>query len=136
MRFKDYLFGGLYKDIFPGAQEMLWQGFKAQCAAEGNWLPWLIYSMEPQSTGMFKRTRQRRPKRSAIFDDLPLAQQATAQKTFDRLCAEWSWRVRTGTAQSAAPSNWRKPLLAGVARRLATNPSRVPTGVDSGSRGA
>ena len=122
VRFKDHFLGPI-EDLLPGMQEMLWQGFKAQCAAEENWLPWLIHSTEPQSTGMFKRTRQRRPKGSALFSELPPAERAAAQETFDRLCAEWSWRVRTGEAQSAGPSNWRKPLLAGAARRLASNPS-------------
>jgi hypothetical protein len=122
-RFKDYFLGGPSEDLSPGMREMLWQGFKAQCAAEGIWLPWLIHSMEPQSTGLFKRNRPRHPAGHPLFDDLSPNQRAEAQEIFKRLCEHWSWRVRTGEARSAGPSNWRKPLLAGIARRLASNSS-------------
>jgi hypothetical protein len=123
VRFKDYFFGVQFKDVPPGMREMLWQGFKEQCAAEGNWLPWLIHSMEPQSTGMFKRNRPRHPTGHHLFDDLSPTQRAEAQEIFKRLHDDWSWRVRMGEAQSDGASNWRKPLLSGVARRLARNPS-------------
>jgi hypothetical protein len=122
--FEDYFFSGPLKDTLPGMREVLWQGFKAQCAAAGNWLPWLIYSTEPQRTGMFERKRPRRPKGSALFDDLAPTERAEAQAIFKAMCDEWSWSVRLGEARSAGPSNWRKPLLAGAARRLACNPSQ------------
>ena len=73
---------------------------------------------------MFERKRARRPKGSALFDDLPPVERAEAQATFKALCHEWSWRVRNGEARSASPSSWRRPLLAGAARRLARNPSQ------------
>lgn len=123
LRFKDFLFDGLFKDFLPGMREMLWRSFKAQCAADGNWLPWLIHSMEPQSIGMFKRNRQRHSAGHPLFDDLPPAQRAEAEEIYKRLHDDWSWRVRTGAAQPDTPSNWRKPLLAGVARRLVSNPA-------------
>lgn len=120
---REYLFSGLYKDFPRATQESQWEGFKAQCATRGNWLPWLIFCIEPQPqfTGLFKRGRPRRPKGSNIFDDLPPAQQAEAQKIFKRLCDDWLWRAREGTARFDK-SNWRKPLLAGAARRLSQNP--------------
>jgi hypothetical protein len=123
-RLKDSVCGDPANETFPGAREMFWQQYKQHCAAQGDWLQWLTYCMEPQWAGMFERRRPRRPKGSALFDDLPPTERAEAQAIFKVLSDEWSWRVRTGKARSAAPSNWRRPLLAGAARRLARNPSQ------------
>jgi hypothetical protein len=110
--YKDYLFGDLLKEMSPGMRELLWQGFKARCAAEGNWLPWLIYCLEPQWTRMFKRMRPRRPTGSQLFDDLPAPERAKAQGIFEPLCDQCWWES----------TGWRKPLLASVAHRLARDP--------------
>lgn len=122
MLLKDYVVKDLPIDIpFASlARETLWHAFKSHCAAAGNRLPWLIYYLEPQRPGMFERKCPRRQKGELLFDDLPPAERAEAQETFDKLWQEWSWRVRIGTAPSGT---WRKPILVGVARRLARNPS-------------
>jgi len=103
---------GIPKGIWEMQREGQWQAYKAWCAAQGNWLPEILYSMEPQWTGMFKRERQRRPRGSPLFEDLPPDQQATARAIFDRL-SDHPPPVRR---------DWRRPIRAGVARRLARNP--------------
>lgn len=48
-----------------------------------------------------------------LFGDLLPSRRKEAQEIFNRLCHECWWD----------PTGWRRPLLAGVARRLARNPS-------------
>jgi hypothetical protein len=56
-----------------------WQASKVICP---NWFPWLVYSMEPQWTGMFKRKLPRRPKGSPLFDDPPADQADPGARNF------------------------------------------------------
>jgi hypothetical protein len=92
--------------------EIEWSTFKKFCAAEGNWLPWVIFHLGPQHTGMFKRRRPGCPKGSDPFEDLPETFRSKARMIFERLCKKWAWDLPA----------WRKAILVGRARRLATHP--------------
>jgi hypothetical protein len=112
MLMKDWVTKDMPAYIPEGTREMYWRRYKATCAAEGGWIPWLIYLLEPRWAGTFERKRPRRPKGKPLFDDLPLNQRARAQAIFNRLCDQSLWSV----------ADWHRPILAGVARRLARNP--------------
>lgn len=94
-------------------RERVWRMFKVICAEQGNWLPWVIYHIKPQFSGVFERRRSRRTKGSDPFDDLPPIQRARAQEIFKRLCNKWRLDL----------PHWRRAILVGVAPRLARHPS-------------
>jgi hypothetical protein len=94
------------------AQNHTWNTFKQFRAGESDLFPWLIWLLEPQYPGMFERRRPRRPQGSDPFEDMPEPFQSKARLIFARLCKRWGWNL---------PS-WRKAILAGRARRLATCP--------------
>jgi len=97
--------------FFQQFQDLAWTKFKQFGAAETDWVPWLIWLTEPQHSGMFERRRPRRPRGSDPFEDMPEPFQSKARFIFARLCKRWGWNL---------PS-WRKAILAGRARRLATH---------------
>lgn len=117
MRLKDSLYRNEWKDVEPGMREFYWLAFKEYWASQGNWLPWLIYETQPQPEwiGLFARTRERLTGGAGIFSDLPPRERAQAEQLFERLCKKWApyaWDL----------VDWRRPILAGIARRLATHP--------------
>jgi hypothetical protein len=112
MLLKDWVLKDIPAYIPEGMREMQWRMYKAECGAEGNWLPRLMYLLEPRREVIFQRKRPRLPKGSPLFDDLPLDQRARAQAIFDRLCDQSNRSV----------SDWHRPILAGIARRLVLNP--------------
>ncbi len=97
--------------------DLEWSAFKKFCAADGNWLPWLAFHLEPQYTGMFERKRPRRPKGTDPFEDMLEPFQSKARIIFARLCKRWAWSL----------SSSRKAILVGRARWLATHP-RIQNG--------
>jgi hypothetical protein len=98
--------------FFQQFQDLTWTRFKRFNAAESDLLPWLIWLFEPQHPGIFERRRPRRPKSSDPFEDMPEPFQSKARIIFARLCERWKGNL---------PS-WRKAILVGSARRLATHP--------------
>ncbi len=118
MRLKDSLYNNEWKEVQPpGMREIYWLAFKEYWASHGNFLPWLIYETEPQPewTGLFERTRPRLPENGGVFDDLPPRQRAEAEQIFERLCKKWEPYTWDWV-------DWRRPILAGIARRLAAHP--------------
>jgi len=89
-----------------------WEWFKWHCP---DWVPWVLYAQEPQWPGLYDRKRPRRSK-GTLFVDLPPHQRAEAHNRFRRFCE------RRGLAPETAGRDWRKPILAGQARRLACHP--------------
>jgi hypothetical protein len=98
--------------FFQEFQNLSWTKFKQFGVPDSDLFPWLIWLTEPQYPGMFDRRRLRRPKGSDPFEDMPEPLQSKARVIFARLCNHWGWNL---------PS-WRKAILAGRARRLATHP--------------
>jgi hypothetical protein len=115
MKLRDWLFQSRPVALRPPTstiRELEWSIFKRMCAADGNWLPWLVFHLGPQYAGMFERRRPRRARGSDPFENMPEPYQSKARTIFRRLCNRWAWNL---------PS-WRKAILAGRARRLATCP--------------
>jgi len=122
VRVKDLVVGHLPNDSRPArrAREWEWGLFKYSCP---NWFPWYIYITERQYSGLFERTRQRRPSGSPLFDDLSRDVRADAEQLFDQFCEHWVGREGFEAVPTIPQPDWRKPLLAGAARRLARDPS-------------
>lgn len=121
IRLKDSLFKNEWRDFDPVMRELLWREFQQYWVDNGNFLPWLIYETEPQPewVGLFERTRPRPAGVGRSFDDLPPHQRAEAEQIFEQLCQKWepyTWDA----------VDWRRPILAGVARRRRPIPRTDP----------
>src|SRR5712671_259049 len=120
-RVKDLAVGHLPTDsrLARRAREWEWGVYKY---SRPNWFPWYIYITERQYSGLFQRTRQRRPTGSPLFDDLSPDVRAEAERLFEQLIERWARRDGVEGVSTIAQSDWRKPILAGAARRLARDP--------------
>jgi hypothetical protein len=122
VRVKDLAVGHLPHDSRRArrAREWQWEVYKYSCPT---WVPWFIYIRERQYSGLFQRKRQRVPTGSSLFADLPPARRAEAENLFNQFCKRWTRHEGVRRVSTTEMPAWMKPLLVGVARRLALDPS-------------
>jgi hypothetical protein len=110
-RVRDEVTGGLPPELRPEFWRQFMRMPMANCACQ------LLSLLEPlgnpRDAGLYRR-RSRCPAGTGMFDDIPCsAERATAKEIYAKLCERHSERL--------ASCRWLRPVLAGRARRLATD---------------
>jgi hypothetical protein len=109
---RDEVTGGLPPELRPE----FWRQFMRMPMATSacKLLSLLEPQDNPREAGLYRR-RSRQPAGVGLFDDIPCpAERAKAEEIYTRLCQRHSERL--------ASCRWLRPVLAGRARSMATNP--------------